>query len=275
MVALNLTNEAYLVPPEDIALRIKHSTYPQVAEQDEGKLPRFHSVSNFCRESLNQLLHAADSPYKEEIIAANPDLAEEINKASKPHFRRSLEHRSAVGDFVHSTIPKLGTPEEPELWGQAERSIENYRKWQKIHNVQYTLAQEQRIFSKKLQFAGTPDFIGIVDGIPTIIDYKIGSKVHRVNQLQVQAYGMLVEQEIGFTAKRVCILLLPTGKDSAPSFIEYTLETSKAEMVHALTEAWHEYVEHPERLHADVPINLYKPISFKVKKNNRDTAQVV
>lgn len=270
MVALQTANESYLIPPEEIARDITSSIYPQVAEQNRLYLPRFHSVSRFCRDNLNQLLSAAESPYVTEIIAANPDLKEAIEKAQQPRFKRILEMRARLGNFIHSTIPKLDTTEEPELWGQAEQSITNYRAWKRIHNVQYTIAQEQCIFSKKLQFAGTPDFIGIVDGISTIIDYKIGNTVHPVNQQQVQAYGMLVAEEMGFVAQRVCILLLPTTKDSGPQFIEYTLQPEKIEEVHKLVEVWHEYIPNPELLHHIVPPKRYAPDYRKSSNKQRD-----
>lgn len=49
------------------------------------------------------------------------------------------------------------------------------------------MAYERPLFSPKYRFAGRPDFIALVDGTPTIIDWTIGS-TRLAKRLQTAAY---------------------------------------------------------------------------------------
>lgn len=120
------------------------------------------------------------------------------------------------------------------------------------------------MYSHRLGFSGTPDFVGIVDGIPTIIDYKIGSKVNRVNQLQIQSYAMLVQEVMNITIKRVCILLLSTSQKASPQFVEYAIDPQLQERVRELVAQWHTTIINPQTLHANKPV--YTPARLQQKK---------
>lgn len=145
MVELNESDWAtkppdLLIPSQMIADRIYNHPYPQVTHTDAGTLPRWHSVAAFSKWSLAQILLAAQCPNVAEIIKEQPSrLGKQIEEARDPHYEAMLEIRSKIGNFVHDTIPKLGTPAEPVLWGMGKICIDHFKKWQGIHSIESQL----------------------------------------------------------------------------------------------------------------------------------------
>jgi len=55
---------------------------------------------------------------------------------------------------------------------------------------------ERKIFSKKHQYAGTADFIGLVDGVRTLLDWKTSERIYESYWLQLAAYVEAMNEEI-------------------------------------------------------------------------------
>ena len=84
--------------------------------------------------------------------------------------------------------------------------VEFLRKFEKLHAKKYIVQKaEQRIYSsyKGVKIEGTPDFIGLYEGRPSLRDYKTSStnyaKEKIPSSLQLNLYAYLAQKELGFT----------------------------------------------------------------------------
>lgn len=73
---------------------------------------------------------------------------------------------------------------------------------------------ERKIYSKKYHYAGTTDFIGKVDGVMTLVDYKCSSAIYPEVFLQLFAYAQAIEEETGLKIEQTAVFRL--GKDGEP-----------------------------------------------------------
>lgn len=71
---------------------------------------------------------------------------------------------------------------------------------------------EQPIYNEKLNYAGTPDLVGMFDGELSIIDYKFVSQVDKLKvKAQLNAYRLAYES-IGVAIEKLyAVQFLPTG----------------------------------------------------------------
>ena len=60
----------------------------------------------------------------------------------------------------------------------AENSFKKYLEWKKQHTIK-PITLEEPMVSEKYQFGGTIDFFGLIDNIPTLVDYKTCSTLFR------------------------------------------------------------------------------------------------
>lgn len=72
------------------------------------------------------------------------------------------------------------------------------------------IQSEQSIASDKYKYAGTLDFVGIINGERWLIDFKTSNAIHYSHQLQVLAYKQAYEESYDVKIDRVGILRLGT-----------------------------------------------------------------
>jgi hypothetical protein len=70
---------------------------------------------------------------------------------------------------------------------QAENSFLSFLEWEKGKKIEPEIL-ETPIVDEEFEFGGTPDFIGVVDGIRTIMDFKTGSGIYEEMYYQLCAY---------------------------------------------------------------------------------------
>ena len=70
------------------------------------------------------------------------------------------------------------------------------------------LIVEQPLISTKMGYAGTPDWYGKLNGVPTVLDIKTSSGIYASHYVQCAAYAALLE-EAGHKVEQVAILHLP------------------------------------------------------------------
>jgi hypothetical protein len=71
---------------------------------------------------------------------------------------------------------------------------------------------EVPLVSAKMGYGGTPDWYGLVDGIPTLLDIKTSAQVYAEHWIQLAAYRLLL-QEAGHEVEQVGVLHLPRNLD--------------------------------------------------------------
>ena len=124
-----------------------------------------------------------------------------------------LEYKRVLGTRVHAATVLLDKGELDEdhfneSFPECVPYLNAYRKFREIESFE-PVHKEQRYFSKKWKFAGTPDEFGIINGDNYIIDYKCCFQVYPAVSTQLQGYKILLEENIkGIKIKKLLSLLL-------------------------------------------------------------------
>ena len=134
-----------------------------------------------------------------------------------------------IGKVVHGYIEEviewsLGElnemPEMPEDEA-AVNSIQAFGKWVRENDVEW-VATEERIYSKKYQYAGTVDAVAMIDDKFSVIDFKTSKQIYKSYKLQVYAYKQAIEEMYGEEVESCWILRFDkaTGKFQAKEIKE-------------------------------------------------------
>lgn len=67
---------------------------------------------------------------------------------------------------------------------------------------------EQALVSTKMGYGGTPDWYGMLNGVPTVLDIKTSAGVYASHYVQCAAYAALLE-EAGHKVSHLAVLHLP------------------------------------------------------------------
>jgi hypothetical protein len=111
-------------------------------------------------------------------------------------------YRDAMGDsgtlthlrilhYLKGTKPDL-SEYSPATIKLSDNSLKSFHEWEKSHKLE-PLFLEIPMISNTLNFGGTPDFVGYVNGRPEILDFKTGGLYLSV-VLQLAAYRQLVKE---------------------------------------------------------------------------------
>lgn len=131
------------------------------------------------------------------------------------------DESAAVGTLAHAMmIAHLGgeavdgrdySPAQTDL---AENALISFYEWLGRHRLQPVL-RETPLVSESLRYGGTPDCYGILDGQPTLLDFKTGKAVYAENFVQLAGYRRLLEER-GYPVRACMVLRL--GRDEDEGF---------------------------------------------------------
>ena len=114
------------------------------------------------------------------------------------------DEAGGIGTAAHAMVEARIDGEDPEgveeLLGlddagrdRARKAFGNYERWARMSNLQI-IAQEMQLVSERYRFGGTPDAIGMVDGVLCLVDWKTSNGVFSDYLLQLAAYKLLWEE---------------------------------------------------------------------------------
>ena len=63
--------------------------------------------------------------------------------------------------------------------------------WSFAHGIEPEAIEQPMAAGAPWGFGGTPDLIGLVDGVRTVVDFKLTTEIHYVHRWQVGAYAVL------------------------------------------------------------------------------------
>ena len=103
----------------------------------------------------------------------------------------SLAHAMILADLKGERVDTSDyTPNQVNL---AENCFLKYLAWAKGKDIKPILVEEPTVCDKHL-FGGTLDFYGLVDGVPTLVDYKTGG-IYQEAYIQASACTHLVVED--------------------------------------------------------------------------------
>ncbi len=114
-------------------------------------------------------------------------------------FRQERDIAGNAGTIAHALIEadlkkkEIDTSKYPkELLDKAETAYLNFLEWKERNHVK-PIAIEPHLISEKYQFGATPDYIGLINDRPSLLDWKSGG-VYEDHLIQVAAYKVAWEE---------------------------------------------------------------------------------
>lgn len=104
----------------------------------------------------------------------------------------------------------------------ASNCIASYLAWEKNHTL-VTKIIEEPLVSDELKVGGTPDLYCLLDGVPTLLDFKTGKALYIEHSYQVAGYRAILEEKGNPVAR--CIILR-IGRDANEGFEEKIINDS-------------------------------------------------
>lgn len=137
-----------------------------------------------------------------------------------------------IGTIAHDMIcchvqnkPFQPNGHPADLIDKAENSFLKYLEWARTHKVEPILC-EAPLVSERYGYGGTIDFYGLIDGVPTLKDYKTAKAIWPEHLYQVAGYRqLLIENEHPVDA----VGILQIGRSEDEGFSERVIADSSRE----------------------------------------------
>lgn len=107
---------------------------------------------------------------------------------SKVIAREAMESGSLLHNMIELMVKgePITITDYPFSRHEWEKLV-NFREWFKYHRIE-TIATETIVWHDQLKVAGTVDFVGRLNGIVTLFDWKTGNNIYESSAIQVSAY---------------------------------------------------------------------------------------
>jgi len=123
------------------------------------------------------------------------DKAADIGTAAHHLVFRHIHGLEPV-DLEKATELDMGDDGKIDLTDEHRQKIQSafdaYLSWERMTKLKIT-HQEIQLVSEPYHFGGCPDAIGIIDGVPCLLDWKTSKSVYTDFLIQLAAYGHLCE----------------------------------------------------------------------------------
>jgi hypothetical protein len=170
----------------------------------------------------------------------------------------ATDEAASVGTTVHSWIKSYvrvrqvvgdAAPHLDGLDPESRSSVEAFLEWERVHHVQW-LASELIMGSRCHQFAGTTDFLALVDDLLTLGDFKTSKRFSLTYHLQTAGYQLVFEEhdtERRYPIVQRMIVRLPKdGEPFVAGVVSTDAEEDKAEFLRRLA-SWRWREEHAKQ----------------------------
>jgi len=143
-------------------------------------------------------------------VIQDPDYEKFRNGVSENRFEKIMSNAANRGTSFHSIVEKFSKGEinhivlkglkagRPELFSP----FETFYNWA-TNKLEKFILVEKKVFDKRHNYAGTPDFIAVIKGRkrPTLFDIKFKAKLNYKENMQTAAYvppsEKLIDEKIG------------------------------------------------------------------------------
>ncbi len=140
-----------------------------------------------------------------------------------------VDELAAIGTLTHMKIAAYLKGEDPDKVGlqeftkdqlnQADTCLIKFWDWEKGHKL-VTILAEEPIISERHRAGGTPDWFGLLDDIPTLLDFKTAKGIFPEHLLQASAYFDML-REIGHAPEQARIIRV--GRNEMEGFEDRTV----------------------------------------------------
>ena len=123
----------------------------------------------------------------------------------------TLAHKMIAADMAGFDADAYCTDAPRHIIDMAENSFLSYLEWRKGKYIE-PIHTEKTIVSDTLRCGGRLDFLGYIDGLITVADYKTGN-LYENHWYQVAAYGTLASVELNINIQQFMLLNIPRTED--------------------------------------------------------------
>lgn len=143
------------------------------------------------------------------VSVYGPDMeADEIEAQIAP----ATERGTVMHDYLHHRLTGEDADEIVEVPDIYADYIDGVELFLAEHSLEPVALETPMFSDAPLPFAGTPDFVGIFDGTPAILDWKfVSSLVKPKVAAQLGAYGILSYQFLDFDAEALAAVQFLPG----------------------------------------------------------------
>lgn len=113
-----------------------------------------------------------------------------------------------IQDSIHGKALTPFPYSDDETIEKAKRALEAFHGWAARVSLK-VLATEIPLVHETLEYGGTPDGIGIVDGAAVLLDWKTGNRTYPEHLVQLAAYRELLRDAATRAVPGVAVLDLP------------------------------------------------------------------
>lgn len=164
-----------------------------------AKIPEAHNSQTFLTRWANRLgLQGYDSDKYRDKLA---DVGTLTHEMCLEYFREQ-NYEPIQSEFSAWTIK------------EAERCFDKFLKWVSGHVLETRLV-EASFTSELFPFGGTIDWYGLVDGVPTLLDYKTGKRIYSGYWYQLAGYNHLLFEN-GYPVDAIRVLRI--GRNAEEGF---------------------------------------------------------
>jgi hypothetical protein len=134
----------------------------------------------------------------------------------------TLAH-AIIEEYIIDQAPHLDIAQEdrinknqytPEQVEKAENAFNAFMQWSDKHNPDYTderTETEIKMISPWWNYGGTIDFLVVLDGVLSLVDFKTSNAVYADHKIQLAAYQNMVRENLGI--EEIPTHLLRISKD--------------------------------------------------------------
>ena len=133
----------------------------------------------------------------------------------------TLAHALIQADLQDDTIDRDAYSKHQ--MDQAENAVLSFFEWKKRHKIEVVFCEEKMV-SDTMKFGGTVDCYCILDGKPTLLDFKTGKAIYEEYFVQLAAYAELLKEN-GHPVEEVRILRV--GRDETEGFEERSVADTR------------------------------------------------
>jgi CRISPR/Cas system-associated exonuclease Cas4 (RecB family) len=181
-----------------------------------GLIPKYllpwvaRTTADYMRDGILQRLEGEGS--------IEPTFLATLHEEAKKEHTRKKEAAGDVGTLVHAFAEEIITQGSVILDVVPPKALPGvgaFLDWWKTVDIdRSTIESERIVFSRRLFYCGTCDLFATINGKPTVVDFKTGSGFYEDQPLQLAAYAMAIEEELGIGIKDGWIIHLDkeTGK---------------------------------------------------------------
>ena len=144
-------------------------------------------------------------------VIAKPEFYRWYAKHGYDWCTKYRDDRAVFGTRMHKEFQNW--LEDENVWidsREMEQVFDEFRGWCDLHDVESEFC-EYRLFSDELGVAGTCDFIGLVDGVPMLVDWKTSKRVYDNYRLQVSVYLWMFECMSGRRLEKAGVVCFSGG----------------------------------------------------------------